>query len=131
MASGQFHRRGHIPEKLAHTPLPEASGFDLAWTFFGYSRGYVLFIGISQVIGGFLLLWQRTKLLGVAILIPILLNIIVVDDCFTIPSGAMWSAVVYLFLLFLILYWNRKRWWLLLWRLYGRLHPLWTGSSGG
>lgn len=109
MMVGQFHTRGHLPEQLVQTPLSEVGGFDLAWTFFGYSRAYVLFIGMSQVIGGFLLLWQRTKLLGVAILIPVLLNIIIVDYCFTIPSGAMWSAVVYLVLLFLVLYLNREK----------------------
>lgn len=109
MLVGQFHPRGHLPEELGQTPLADLGGFDLAWTFFGYSRSYVLFIGMSQVIGGFMLLWQRTKLLGVALLIPILLNIIVVDYCFTIPSGAMWSAVVYLVLLLLILYLNREK----------------------
>jgi len=109
MLIGQFHPRGHLPEKLGQTPLTDVGGFDLAWAFFGYSRAYVLFIGMSQVIGGFMLLWQRTKLLGVAILIPVLLNIIIVDYCFTIPSGAMWSAVVYLILLLLILYLNREK----------------------
>ncbi|MEO6037416.1 MAG: hypothetical protein ABIQ93_03315, partial [Saprospiraceae bacterium] len=84
MADGQFHRAGRLPEKLGHTPLTDVGGFDLAWTFFGYSRAYIMFIGLSQVIGCFLLLWQRSKLLGVAILIPILLNIIVVDITFGI-----------------------------------------------
>ena len=109
MLIGQFHPRGHLPAELAKTPLSEVGGFDLAWTFFGYSYTYVLFIGMSQVIGGWMLLWERTKLLGAAILIPVLLNIIIVDYCFTIPSGAMWSAVVYLVLLFLILYLNRGK----------------------
>lgn len=109
MANGQFHRRGHLPADLAQTPLTEVGSFDLAWTFFGYSRAYVLFIGLSQVVGGFLLLWQRTKLLGVAMLIPILLNIIVVDISFSVPSGAMWSAMVYLILLLLVLYLNREK----------------------
>ncbi len=52
MMTGQFYPCGHLPEKIARTPLTEVSGFDLAWTFFGYSRAYVLFIGLSQVIGG-------------------------------------------------------------------------------
>ena len=95
MAGGQFFAKGKLPTELAAKPLQEVVGFELAWTFFGYSYEYVLFIGISQLIGGLLLLWDKTKLLGVAILIPILLNIIVVDIFFKISVGALFSAIFY------------------------------------
>ncbi|MEM6701018.1 MAG: hypothetical protein AAF599_21630, partial [Bacteroidota bacterium] len=66
-------------------------------------------IGASQVIGAFLLLFERTKLLGVAILIPILLNIIVVDIAFKISWGATTSALMYLSALFYVLYFNKEK----------------------
>lgn len=48
----------------------------------GYSFAYILFIGVMQIVGAWMLLWERTKLLGVAILMPILVNIVVFDIIF-------------------------------------------------
>lgn len=107
LAGGQFYRRGQLPEEVANTTLGEALPFDLAWTFMGYSGAYVAFIGVSQVIGALLLLNRRTTLLGVTILIPIMLNIVVFDIIFLDAYGALASAVIYLLLLLLILYFNR------------------------
>lgn len=109
IVGGQFHRAGQLPIDVAQTPIADVGSFDLAWTFFGYSVGYIWFIGLSQVIGGLLLLFNRTKLLGVAILIPILLNIIVVDFFFKISNGAMLSAIIYFSMCMYILYYNRKQ----------------------
>ncbi len=109
IAGGQFHRQGYMRPEISQKTLGDVGGFDLAWAFFGYSKTYVLFIGLSQVVGGFLLLWSRTKLLGAAILIPILLNIIFVDACFGIPAGAMFSAIIYLVLTLVMLYLNKER----------------------
>ena len=107
IVGGQFYRT--IPPELAQTPLGEIGSFDLAWTFFGYSSLYIYFIGGSQLIGAFLLLFEKTKLLGAAILIPILLNIIVVDFCFEISWGAMTSAIFYFTALCFMLYCNREQ----------------------
>ena len=101
---GQFYRKGEIPEAIASIPLGEVNSYNLAWTFFGHSKGYILFIGISQLIGAFLLLFNRTKLLGGAILIPILLNIIVVDAFFGVAYGALFSACFYLASILFVFY---------------------------
>jgi len=61
---GQFYRRGRLPEDVAKTLLGDANGFDLAWTFMGYSFAYILFIGVAEIVGAWLLLWERTKLFG-------------------------------------------------------------------
>ena len=106
---GQFHRAGNLPEEVAKTPISDVGSFDLAWTFFGYSEGYIWFIGLSQVLGGGLLLLNKTKILGTFILIPILLNIIVVDFFFDISRGAMLSAILYLLMCCYILYYNKKQ----------------------
>lgn len=109
IAGGQFHRAGSLPEEIANTPIAELGSFDLAWTFFGFSTGYIWFIGISQIVGGGLLLFNKTKLIGVFILIPILLNIIVVDFFFDISNGAMLSAILYFGMCCYILYYNKKQ----------------------
>jgi len=109
MAGGQFYRAGQLPEFIALKPAGELTGFELAWLFFGYSEFYIYFIGITQVAGAFLLLWNRTKLLGAMLLFPVLLNIIIVDVCFGISDGAMYSAVIYLLLLVFMLLLNRQQ----------------------
>ena len=104
---GQFYTKGNIPEAIAQIPLGETTSYDLAWTFFGYSKPYILFIGISQLIGALLLLINRTKLLGGAILVPILLNIIVVDYFYGVAYGAMFSACFYLASILFVFYVSR------------------------
>ena len=106
---GQFHRAGNLPEEIAKTPIADVGSFDLAWTFFGFSTGYIWFIGISQILGGGMLLFNKTKIVGVFILIPILLNIIVVDFFFEISPGAMLSAILYFLMCCYILYYNKKQ----------------------
>jgi hypothetical protein len=109
MAGGQFYAKGKLPAQVASQTIPDLSGFELAWTFFGYSYEYVLFIGVSQLVGGLLLLWDKTKLIGVAVLVPILLNIIVVDIFFQISAGALFSAIFYFVCLMIILFLNHEK----------------------
>ena len=106
---GQFYLKGNIPEEIASIPLGDTGSYNLAWTFFGHSQAYILFIGISQLIGAFLLLFNRTKLVGGAILIPILMNIIVVDYLFGVAYGAMFSACFYLASILFVFYLHRER----------------------
>lgn len=94
--NGQFYLKGQLPESVSNIPLVNVDGYTLAWTFFGYSKGYILFIGFSQIIGAILFLFNRTKIIGGFLLLPILLNIIVVDYYFGVAYGAMFSAIFYL-----------------------------------
>jgi hypothetical protein len=61
------------------------------------------------VVGAWLLLWERTKLLGVAILLPVMVNVVVFDVIFLDMYGALASASIYTLLLFVILACNRDR----------------------
>lgn len=107
IVGGQFYRRGQLPEDIAQVPLAEVSAFDLCWTFMGYSYLYIFFIGFSQLLGAWMLLWHRTKLLGVAILLPIMANIIVIDIVFLSAKGPIVNATIYMLMLLYILYYNR------------------------
>ena len=109
IAGGQFYRRGRLPEDIANLTLGQVGAFELAWTFIGYSFAYILFIGVAEVVGAWLLLWEKTKLFGVAILLPILFNIVVFDAIFLDEYGALASATIYTLLLFVILVCNRDR----------------------
>ena len=109
LLGGQFYRPERIPEAVATTLLRDVTAFDLAWTFMGHSFAYLLFIGLSEILGAWLLLWERTKLLGVAVLLPIMVNILVFDVIFLDKYGALASATIYTLLLFVILFLNREQ----------------------
>ncbi len=106
---GQFYRRGQLPQEIANTTIEQASAYDLAWSFMGYSFVYILFIGVSQIIGAWLLLWNRTKLLGVMILFPIMVNIIVFDCIFLDVKDALVNAMLYFLMLIYILFYNKEK----------------------
>ena len=38
---GQFYRKGQLPAEVAQTTIEQASAYDLAWSFMGYSFVYI------------------------------------------------------------------------------------------
>ncbi len=106
---GQFYMKGKLPAEIANTTLGDASSFSLAWTFMGYSYFYILFVGITQLIGAWFLLWNKTKLIGVVILIPIMINIIIFDILFLDVYPALANAIIIFTMLLLILFFNKER----------------------
>ena len=108
LLGGQFYMKGKLPSEIANMTLGEASGFSLAWTFMGYSYAYILFVGIFQLLGAWFLLWNKTKLIGIFILLPIMLNIIVFDIIFLDVYPALANAIIVFLMLILILFFNRE-----------------------
>ena len=99
---GQFYTLTRIPDEIAKMPIGQVPDFELAWTFMGRSFGYILFIGLAEIIGACLLLSNKTKLIGTLILIPIMVNVIVFDIFFLDAYGALGSATIYFLMLLTI-----------------------------
>ncbi|MEP2937450.1 MAG: hypothetical protein ABJM06_08945 [Gilvibacter sp.] len=106
---GQFYSSDEIPPEIATMPIAQISDFDLAWVFMGRSYGYILFIGLAEAIGAAMLLFNRTKLIGALILIPIMVNVIVFDIFFLDKYGALAGATLYLIMLLAILLINKEK----------------------
>ena len=106
---GQFYTSARIPDEIAIMPIGQVPDFELAWTFMGRSFGYILFIGLAEIIGACLLLFNKTKLIGTLILIPIMVNVIVFDIFFLDVYGALGSATIYLLMLLTILAINKEK----------------------
>ena len=105
----QFYTASRMPDGLALMPIGQVSDYDLAWVFMGRSYGYMLFIGLAEVIGAILLLFNKTKLIGTLILIPIMVNVIVFDIFFLDEYGALAGATLYLLMLLTILVINKDK----------------------
>lgn len=83
-------------------PLGDASPMGLAWDFMGFSIGYNFFTGGMEVLGGLLLLFRRTTLLGALVVIGVMSNVVAMNFCFDIPVK-LYSANLLLFAVFLLL----------------------------
>ena len=109
IAGMQFYRKGKLPDDVAELTLGSADAFSLAWTFMGYSFYYILFVGLPQIVGAWLLLWNKTKFFGIFILLPIMANIIIFDIIFLEKKGATVNATIYFFMLLGILWINKSQ----------------------
>jgi hypothetical protein len=109
LIGGQFYTQARLPPDVAEKTLADATHFELAWTFMGASFYYILFVAVAEIAGAISLLWEKTKLIGVAILLPVMINIIVFDIIFLDQYGALASAVIYFILLIVILIYNKAR----------------------
>jgi len=66
-------------------PYGESSPMGIAWTFMGASKGYTIFSGWAEVIGGLLLIFRRTRTLGGLVCFGVMLNVFVMNMCYDIP----------------------------------------------
>jgi hypothetical protein len=84
----------HLNASIVYLDMPigELSGYELSTAFYGYSYPFIIFIGCLQLTGSTLLLFKRTRLLGVLILSPILANIIVTNITYSIGIGVTLMA---------------------------------------
>ncbi|MFC3976114.1 hypothetical protein ACFOUP_06985 [Belliella kenyensis] len=82
------------------TTYGESSPMGLAWRFLGYSNIYKGFMGVSEVLAGFLLLFRRTAILGSLISIAVCTNIFLVNLSFDVPVK-LFSGHLLLFSIFI------------------------------
>lgn len=66
-------------------PLGEYSPMGLAWTYMGFSKGFGMFAGIMEILGGVLLIWRRTATLGAFIVIGVMTQVAMMNLMFDIP----------------------------------------------
>ena len=77
------------------TPVGQLSGFELTWHYFGHSYVFALLIAGTQIGGSILLLFRRTTLLGAAILLPVMMNILLINIFYHIAVGAFLNSVLF------------------------------------
>ncbi|TDQ82824.1 DoxX family protein [Sphingobacterium yanglingense] len=82
-------------------PLREFSPMGLAWTYFGYSKGYNIFVGIAEILAGFLL-FRRTLVLGALITMAVSINIMTANYFFDVPVKIVSTALLILSLYLLL-----------------------------
>ncbi|HZG83721.1 hypothetical protein [Paenibacillus sp.] len=97
---------GQFGEPTADLAALRGQGFTVAWTFFGYSRTYEIFIGLGEVIAAILIAIPRTSTLGAMIYFPIALNVMAVNYCYDIGVQDLSTVLT---LMCVVLLWLDRR----------------------
>ena len=71
-----------------------SSPMGLLWTFMGYSPAYNVFAGMGEVIGGVLLFFRRTTMLGCLIVIVVMSNVLMLNLCYDVPVKLFSSHLI-------------------------------------
>jgi hypothetical protein len=112
IGGGQFA----LGPALSSLSVGSLSGFELTWFYYGYSHAYGTILGLTQILGGVLLLFRRSTLLGAAILSPVMANILMINIFFHIALGAEIAAAFLLGSTMLLLWQEREGIIRLFWR---------------
>lgn len=110
-------------------PISAVNGMGLTWYYFGYSYALAIIIALFQIGGSILLLYRRTILLGAMILLPVMINIVLINVFYKISPGALINSITFSLTLLFFLGLHRKRLKAIFWDLIDHLPPIVIGPS--
>ncbi|WP_273567301.1 hypothetical protein [Maribacter halichondriae] len=85
----------------------KASPMGIFWTMMAVSKGYALFAGLAEFIGGVFLFFRKTKLLGSLISIGVLINVVAVNFFYDIPVKLFSIELLIIAILLIVPYLSR------------------------
>jgi hypothetical protein len=87
-------RQFSVAPELALRPVGSLSGHELVWYFYSHSHLYATLLGLIQLAGAALLLFRKTALLGAALVLPVITNILMINLFFFITWGATCTSAL-------------------------------------
>lgn len=91
-----LHLQMIVPLGVMDLPFNSLGGENLMWAFFKWSYPFTIVIALTQLISAALLLFARTRLLALVMIIPILVNIACLDYFYEMPVWVLLHALVLL-----------------------------------
>lgn len=85
-----FNASFHIDDSLA-TVL---TGQELTWKYYGFSYSLAIILALFQIIGSILLLFKRTVLIGIVVLLPVVLNIFLINVFYNIGIITLFTSLI-------------------------------------
>lgn len=104
---GKLIQFGYVSE--IDKTVSEMNGMELMWAFYGYSKSFAITLGVFELIGGLLILINRTRIIGCLFTSTILVNVIFQDIYFGVHLGALKAAILYQLLILIILLLNKDK----------------------
>ncbi|CAL1518558.1 hypothetical protein [Chitinophaga sp. MM2321] len=89
-----FHLQMVVPLGVLDLPFGSLDSETLTWAYFRRSYPFTVAIAVSQISSAYLLLFARTRLLGLIIMVPVLLNIILIDIFYQLHPGVLAHALI-------------------------------------
>lgn len=89
-----FHLQMVVPLGMLDLPFNSLDGETLTWAYFRRSYPFTVTIALAQMSGSILMLFKRTRLLGLIMLVPVLLNIILIDTYYHLHVWVLVHAIV-------------------------------------
>ncbi|WP_136666624.1 hypothetical protein [Flavobacterium sp. H122] len=86
------------------TPAGLLNGQQLTWIYYSHSYGISIVIAFFQIVGSYFLLFRRTILLGVAMLLPVMFNILLINIFYGIGLVVAFTATTMVLGLTYLLY---------------------------
>lgn len=83
-----------------YTPLGDFTPMRFTWMYIGYSEPYQFLSGFLEALGGLLILFRRTLILGLLLLLGVLGNVVLLNFMYGVPvklfSATLWLMCIYL-----------------------------------
>lgn len=83
-----------VPIEISNMPMNQQTGEWLTWFYFGYSHTFGIIIAVTQIIGGYLLLFRRTLLIGSILLFLLLFNLTLINIFYHMNAGALLQSIL-------------------------------------
>ncbi len=83
-----------VPTEISSLPMNQQTGEWLTWFYFGYSETFGIIIALIQIIGGYLLLFRKTLLIGAIFLFSFFLNLTLINIFYHLNAGALTQSVI-------------------------------------
>ena len=100
-----FKAQFFYPEpNILYTPLKDLSKDILYWSTMGVSRGYSMFLGITEIIVSVLLWFRKTRLIGAILGVGVMINVVAINLGFDISVKLYSSFLLLCFILILCPY---------------------------
>lgn len=92
-----------LPVGISQVPLEQIDGTVLAWAFLGYAPWFQVLLGFLELIPALLLLFRKTTLAGALLMLPVLLNVCLINFALDLWAETQLISSVFLVLNSIIL----------------------------
>lgn len=97
-----------VPLGMLDLPFNQLDGETLTWAYFRRSYPFTVTIALTQISGSLMLLFRRTRLSGLVVLTPVLVNIILIDFFYHLHTWVLIHALVLMSAVSYLLYQYRQ-----------------------
>ena len=100
-----------LPFAAWELPLERVQGTHLTWAFLGKTSWFQVLLGFLEFIPAILVLFRRTALLGTILLLPMTLNVLLINHALDLWSGTKVLSIQFFAVnvIILLFYWKKIR----------------------